>query len=203
MIAALALSVALGVLHLDLVNFSGFAETLAALSGGAEIPIPIQALVAIQLVSVLFAPLINVIPAMGEELGWRGYLQPKLLPLGQWRAMILTGIAWGLWHAPVILLGYNYPGYHPAAALGLMVVFTTLASILIGWMTLASGTVWVAGIAHGFINGVAGLAALVYAAGTTIDPAAVGLLGYTGWAVLAVLIVVLVVTRRFPVRSSA
>jgi membrane protease YdiL (CAAX protease family) len=36
----------------------------------------------------------------GEEYGWRGYLLPKLLPLGELRASLLVGVIWGVWHFP-------------------------------------------------------------------------------------------------------
>jgi len=40
----------------------------------------------------------------GEEFGWRGYLLPRLAPLGGISAAIITGVIWGLWHTPVIVL---------------------------------------------------------------------------------------------------
>lgn len=51
---------------------------------------------------------INGLFAFGEEYGWRGVLMDELRPLGTARANVLTGILWGLWHAPIILLGFNY-----------------------------------------------------------------------------------------------
>ena len=60
-------------------------------------------------ISSVAAPLINTLLALGEELGWRGLLLPELLPLGQRRAILLSGVIWGFWHAPVILQGHNYP----------------------------------------------------------------------------------------------
>jgi len=50
--------------------------------------------------SLTIAPLINTIFAIGEELGWRGFLLPRLLHLGQWPAILISGIVWGIWHAP-------------------------------------------------------------------------------------------------------
>ena len=50
------------------------------------------------LFAVLIAPLINSIPILGEEFGWRAYLQPKLMPLGGRTAILLTGVIWGVWH---------------------------------------------------------------------------------------------------------
>lgn len=59
----------------------------------------------------------------GEEFGWTGYLLPKLLPLGSWRAVGIYGVIWGLWHAPIVAGGFNYPG-HPVAGILLMCAFT-------------------------------------------------------------------------------
>jgi membrane protease YdiL (CAAX protease family) len=210
-VAAFALAAAVGVFKVDLVGFSGFAEVLKSVSDEAAqtVPasqaaqaIPVETLVLIQMVTLLAGPLINLIPALGEELGWRGWLQPRLSErFGQWTGALLTGVIWGLWHAPVILLGYNYPGYPVAVALALMVVFCVLMSVLLGWITDASGTVWAAALAHAFINGAAGFGGLIVAAGHPIDPAAAGTLGYTGWIVMAVFIAILVVTRKFPVSA--
>ena len=38
-----------------------------------------------------------------KELGWRGYLLPKLMPLGEKKALLISGLIWGLWHAPQVL----------------------------------------------------------------------------------------------------
>ena len=45
--------------------------------------------------SLTLATLFNTLFALGEELGWRGYLLPKLLPLGEIPAMLISGIIWG------------------------------------------------------------------------------------------------------------
>src|SRR5690554_817550 len=201
-VAATAVAAAFGWIRLDLVEFSGFALTLQGALGGMDLGVPVQAIVITQLVTLLFIPIVNAIPAMGEEIGWRGFLQARLLPLGQWPAVLITGVVWGLWHAPVVLLGYNYPGQNPFVALLLMVVFTTLVSVLLGWLTLRSGTVWTAGIAHGFINGAAGLPVLLLAAGSSYDNLTGSLLGYPGWIVMAIAIVALVALRKWPVRQE-
>ncbi len=48
--------------------------------------------------------------ALGEEIGWRGYLLPKLSGLGPVRAALLAGLLHGLWHLPIILLTPFYRG---------------------------------------------------------------------------------------------
>jgi membrane protease YdiL (CAAX protease family) len=194
-----------GVFKLDLTEFSGFRALLMQAPGGAAAleQVPIQMIVLSQLVSILIAPALNAIFTFGEEWGWRGYLLPKLLPLGQWPALLISGAIWGVWHAPIILLGYNYP-LHPQLGVLLMTIMCVLAGILFGWTRLATGSVWPAILAHAAFNGTAGILALVGAENQTIDTALAGITGVTGWIPMALVIVLLVVLRRLPdLRNSS
>jgi len=74
--------------------------------------------------SLTFGVLITSVFTFGEEFGWTGYLLVRLLPLGRWRAALIYGAIWGLWHAPIIAGGYNYPG-HPVLGVVMMCVLTT------------------------------------------------------------------------------
>lgn len=57
----------------------------------------------------LSAAIIIFFPAFGEEWGWRGYLMPKLTELmGRPAAVIVGGVIWGLWHAPLTISGHNF-----------------------------------------------------------------------------------------------
>jgi uncharacterized protein len=98
------------------------------------------------------APIINFIPAFGEEFGWRGYLLPKLLPLGREKALIISGIIWGLWHLPFVFL-IDYENYPDKIAGGL--IFTTLITLLgiyIGALALKNKSIFLASYMHGIIN---------------------------------------------------
>jgi membrane protease YdiL (CAAX protease family) len=149
------------------------------------------------MLNVALAPVVNGIFTFGEEWGWRGYLTRALLPLGQWKALVFTGILWGLWHAPIIALGYNYPDHHVLGPL-IMVVFCVIIGIIFGWTRLATGSVWPAVIAHATLNAFAGSLALLGPPGS-FDTAVAGLTGYTGWILPVALILFLVVTKRLPV----
>ena len=73
---------------------------------GRPLPLSPWAFVIIHTVqAIVIAPVINGLFTFGEELGWRAYLQPKLMPLGARRAFILMGVIWGVWHWPVIAMG--------------------------------------------------------------------------------------------------
>lgn len=102
------------------------------------------------LLNLVLATLSN---SLGEELGWRGYLLPKLRALGPLRASALTGLLHALWHLPVMLLT---PLYHAEGSrlvvLPLFVLSVTLAGIFFGHLRLGSGSVWPAALGHSAHN---------------------------------------------------
>ena len=120
--------------------------------------------------------IINLIPCFGEEFGWRGYLLMRLLPLGRARAMVLTGAIWGVWHAPIILQGHNYP-QHPLLGVPLMVTFCILLGVLLGWLRLASGSVFPAAVGHASVNGPGSTALAFLRARNDLTAGLTGLLG--------------------------
>jgi len=89
----------------------------------------------------------------GEEYGWRGYLLPKLLPLGEVKAAVIVGLIWGLWHAPLLLAGLNFADVNPLASVGLFLVAAIAISLIFTRMYLAAGgAVLVAAVVHGSFN---------------------------------------------------
>lgn len=154
-------------------------------------------LVAVQLASIPVGALINIIPALGEELGWRGWLLPKLMPLGTVWALLLSGTIWGLWHAPLILLGYNYPDAPGWLGLLCMVGTCILFGAVFGWLRIRSGSIWPAALAHGAFNATAAVHLLFAQAGQPIDTTKATFLGWSGWLVPIALVIVLVATTQF------
>jgi uncharacterized protein len=89
----------------------------------------------------------------GEEYGWRGYLLPRLLPLGEIRASVLLGVIWGVWHLPLILAGLNYPGVNVWMAIIIFTFVTVALSFTYTWFYVASsGSVLVAAVFHASTN---------------------------------------------------
>jgi len=144
---------------------------------------------------VLISPIVNSIATFGEEFGWRAYLLPKLMPLGGRKAMLLIGVIWGIWHWPVIFMGYeygfSYPGYPWVGPL-LFIWVTFGLGIFLGWLTLRSKSIWPAVIGHAAINGIAGAAVFAIAGkpNTLLGPLPVGIIGSVGFAVVAIAIFV-------------
>jgi membrane protease YdiL (CAAX protease family) len=145
------------------------------------------------------APLVNTLFAMGEELGWRGFLLPKLLPLGHLPAILLSGVVWGVWHAPAIAQGHNYPGY-PLIGMGMMTVFTVLLGVFFSWLYLKTNSPWAPALAHGTINAVAGLPLLLMT--SLMDPWGGALTSVAGWIALAVLAGILFALGEIPTREK-
>jgi len=143
--------------------------------------------------AMLIAPLINGFFTFGEEFGWRAYLQPKLMPLGGRTAILLVGLIWGLWHAPIIAMGHNYGFDYPGAPWSGILMFVWIAVLfaaLLGWVTVRGGSVWPAVIGHGAINGIAGLGVLFVQGqpNPLLGPLPVGVIGSLGFAVAAAII---------------
>ena len=112
---------------------------------------------------VIIYPLIMVVSgvvlsfaAFGEEFGWRGYMMPKLIELvGMPKALIIGGIIWGLWHAPLTCVGHNfgmdYPGF-PYVGIIVMCLFCTVLGTILMYVTVKTNSVWPAAFMHAVNN---------------------------------------------------
>ncbi len=94
--------------------------------------------------------------ALGEEIGWRGYLYPKLEELyGTKKAVILGGIIWGVWHFPAIYAGHNFGhGYFGEPWSGFLVftLFTIATGGILFYFTKKTNSVWSAAFLHAANN---------------------------------------------------
>jgi uncharacterized protein len=88
---------------------------------------------------------------LGEEIGWRGYLQVRILPGRPLLAALVTGVVWGVWHYPLLLTTAG-PDTHLAVLLPLFTVATVTMSVFLGWLRTAGGSVWVSGLGHSSNN---------------------------------------------------
>ncbi len=130
---------------------------------------------------------INGIFALGEELGWRGLLQRELAPLGFARSSALIGLIWGIWHAPLILGGHNYPE-HPRLGVLVMTLACVPLGIILSWIALRVNSVIAPAIAHGTFNALAGVPLMSIRGGDQIE---IGVLGYAAIIVMAAIAAVL------------
>ena len=143
----------------------GAAPAGFAFPWGVAAPSPLQ-LLGWLLVSVALIPIF-----FGEEFGWRGYLQVRLLAATPLRAAVATGLIWGVWHFPLILAG----GQPTADRLQTLLVFPpvgVIMAVFLGWLRERTGGAWAASLGHAANNITAlNLTSLAFAGhvGATLD----------------------------------
>lgn len=120
---------------------------------------------------------INAVAAFGEELGWRGFLLNEFKNMNFLRASTLIGLIWGIWHAPLILMGHNYP-QHPQTGVLMMIVLCILLTPLFMYITIKSRSVIGASILHGTMNAIAGMTIMVIDGGNELTVGITGLAGF-------------------------
>ena len=140
----------------------------------------------------------------GEELGWQGYLFPRLVQDGQRMRLVLaylaTGVAFALWHLPTLLMGGQYPGQPWYVSVPAMLVSCTLALPIFTWLRLRSGSVVPAVIGHAFVSTVSVSMVKEFAEpDATLDPLRMGLFGWPGWIAMGAFVAFLAVTGRLRV----
>ncbi len=144
------------------------------------------------LTGIVLGPLMNFINCFGEEWGWRGYLLPKmkgklkLLPV-----LLINGVIWGVWHAPLTLLGHNYGiGYtgYPFIGILAMCIFCITLGTIFSYITIKTKSCIPAIFAHGSVNALAAAGIYLTSDGGNpfIGPAPTGIIGGIGFIAVAV-----------------
>ncbi len=96
---------------------------------------------------------IGILFALGEEVGWRGYMLPHMKGFGKMSAMLIVGFLHGVWHLPILLTtNYYHSSGNPWLVTILFLVTLTLAGAFYGFLRIWSGSVWPVAIAHGAAN---------------------------------------------------
>lgn len=134
-------------------NIRGFTAMLQDADPGGDYSVDSPGLVIalIFLVTVFVSPVLNAFFGLGEEIGWRGFLLPRLMPLGKFGAYLLLGVIWMLWHLPLLLVGFFIPGNIPAAIF-LMLGLTLTLGVVINEFALYYRSSILAGFIHGVFN---------------------------------------------------
>lgn len=98
----------------------------------------------------------NMIFALGEELGWRGFLVPELNKITSFgKTALFSGLLWAGWHLPAILSG-NY-GAEGTPLWFQVICFSVLVlsgAVILAWLRLSSGSIWPCVVFHAVHNGV-------------------------------------------------
>jgi len=96
---------------------------------------------------------LSVLPAMGEEIGWRGFLVPELARITSFtKTALLSGAIWAVWHMPLILFADYHSGTPVWVALACFTVMAVGISFAFAWLRLRSGSFWPAALMHASHN---------------------------------------------------
>jgi membrane protease YdiL (CAAX protease family) len=132
--------------------FSAFAAPLATAYGFPGSPRTTTLFLAIPLAAIL-GVISSTARALGEEIGWRGFLLPRLVKqTGFTLGCFLSGGIWAVWHYPGLLFADYNAGTRPAFALTCFTLMVIADSYILGWLRLKSGSLWTAAILHASHN---------------------------------------------------
>lgn len=133
-------------------DFSRFAEPMGKAFGFFNSPRATALLLAIPLYAVL-GVISSTARALGEEIGWRGFLLPRLVrQFGFTLGCLVSGCIWAAWHYPALLFADYNAGTRPAFALTCFTLMVIADAYILGWLRLKSGSLWPAAILHASHN---------------------------------------------------
>lgn len=186
-------------------DMSGFFERLKTMISPEQIQkakeqieqIPINPFLLTIIQGLAYGMTVNAVAAFGEELGWRGFLQKELIPMGFWRSSFLIGFIWGVWHAPMIMMGHNYP-QHPFLGVFMMIAWCVLLAPIFSYIRIKSKSVIATSILHGTLNATAGISLMFVKGGNDLT---IGVMGLPGFIVLALANLFIFLLDRSPVKN--
>lgn len=148
---------------------------------------------AARILSISFIPILamavafNLFAAAGEEFGWRGFLVPELARFQGFTGLaLISGGIWTIWHFPLIIFGTYHGAGSLAFSLAVFIPSVMGAGLILAWLRLMSGSVWVAVLFHGFWNY---FIQQFYPALTETTDAGEMMLGEFGWFAAAMYVV--------------
>jgi membrane protease YdiL (CAAX protease family) len=145
-------------------------------------------------------PVLSMISAAGEEIGWRGYMLTRLIDAGIPRPVLASGLIWGAWHLPLILSGQYASSDKPTLSAAIFLINIVAFAFLSAHLRLSSGSVWPAVVIHASWNAII---QGVFDASTAVGDKSSFWIGESGVLVTAVnVLCVLVLVRGRGLLSS-
>ncbi|MFJ7890487.1 CPBP family intramembrane glutamic endopeptidase [Lysinibacillus xylanilyticus] len=98
--------------------------------------------------SGIFGSLLSLIPVLGEEMGWRGYMLTRLVDAEFSRPILISGLIWATWHVPLVIAGLYVEG--PSVLLSVLGIYFCIVpfSYITAYLRLITGSIWPSVIIH-------------------------------------------------------
>lgn len=95
----------------------------------------------------------SIASALGEEIGWRGFLLPRLTGKFGWRiGCLISGCIWAVWHYPLLLFADYNSGTPKPFALTCFTLMVIADAYILGWLRLRSKSLWPCAMLHASHN---------------------------------------------------
>ena len=174
----------------------GVGLALMALAGLTQVAIPAAtAPFGLVLLKVATGFVAQMLFSLAEEVGWRGYMLPRMGGFRIFPAMLLVGFLHGVWHLPLMLAtDFYHPGGDARLVVPMFLLTLTLAGVFYGFLRLWTGSIWPVALAHAATNTVWDLTGKFSQARSALAVEYVG--GESGFVMIGGLIVVALVIRR-------
>ena len=117
-----------------------------------EVSSPLGQLVAILVFSGTVGILLVLLSNSSEEIGWRGYLLPRMIDARIPQPILFSSLIWGVWHLPVLFAGVYAVGPSRLLAAAGLVVSALAAGAILSWLRLSTGSVWPCILLHAAWN---------------------------------------------------
>jgi membrane protease YdiL (CAAX protease family) len=141
-------------------RFGYIAPAPASTPAGSLIVHPAKLLKNMLIYLVISLPL-----AFGEEFGWRGYAQNRLIrQFGIVGGLLLLGLIWGFWHTPIYYVMHEYPQHPFFGPFVMTPIDNILVVVPMAWLYLRSRSIWVATFTHAFADILWGFSGLMFPA---------------------------------------
>lgn len=102
---------------------------------------------------MILGTLVSMLSALGEEIGWRGYMVPSLYQrLGLNKMLLISSLFWCCWHLPLLIGGGYMSGTSLWYQLPAFILCIFPVGVIIGILTIRSGSVWPAAFLHAAHN---------------------------------------------------
>jgi uncharacterized protein len=135
-----------------LIHALGLAILFAAGLTALVVPV-ISSSVPLLVLDILAGFVIGTVFALCEEIGWRGYMLPRMRGFSPVSAMLIVGFLHAVWHMPILLTtDYYHSTGNPWIVAPLFLITVTLAGIFYGFLRIWTGSVWPVAIAHAAAN---------------------------------------------------
>src|SRR5699024_338412 len=168
------------------ITTSELPEVLSNLSVEFDsLSVPMQ-VISIFLLNCFIGAILNIPLILGEEIGWRSFLYPRLENSYSKVGLIIGGVIWGVWHAPMILMGLNYPST-PILGIFIMILFCIPVGIILYYFYRQSGSIITVALCHGMLNKTASTVDMIFVDYKTMQPVIHGPTGIIGIIIIALI----------------